>query len=414
MNITRRNFLKTGAAAVAGFTIAPNTILGSSHGHMAPSDTPNIAAVGVGSQGGGDIQNIADPDEKIGRRPNPDRQYGGWVSPNFAGLAPERRMVNQAVQMGDAGKQPIHHANMYALCDVDLDYAGHIMAGYPKAKKYQDFRKMLDECGKEIDDPIANYSLGLIKFREKNNNAYTEGMSYMRTAAKRKYGPALTAVGVMALTNNPRKPKIISASADIFRQAYEAGDPTGGILYGLMLIIGAGVEQDSTLGFSIFYDLKNRGYESINPLLSYYTYTTDVDTKLLFKQILRVIYKQYVGDLCFAEGAPEAVDYLDSNRNSTMSFYKKQKDDIHRFSFDLLQKLGKNLVINLDDPEQVTIDGLPLLFPEISKMLEMYNPTTGAKHFMPKMVLSIEASVPRLPKDYDKFELDLDSLADKF
>ena len=69
MNVTRRNFLKTGAAAVAGFTIAPNIILGKSHGHMAPSDTPNIAAVGVGSQGGGDIQNIADPDEKIGRRP---------------------------------------------------------------------------------------------------------------------------------------------------------------------------------------------------------------------------------------------------------------------------------------------------------------------------------------------------------
>ncbi|MCR5574133.1 MAG: twin-arginine translocation signal domain-containing protein, partial [Bacteroidaceae bacterium] len=149
MNVTRRNFLKTGAAAVAGFTIAPNIILGKSHGHMAPSDLPNIAAVGVGSQGGGDIQNIADPDEKIGRRPNPDRKYGGWVSPNFAGLRPERRMVDQGVQMGDAGKQPIHHANMYALCDVDLDYAGHIMAGYPKAKKYQDFRKMLDDCGKE-------------------------------------------------------------------------------------------------------------------------------------------------------------------------------------------------------------------------------------------------------------------------
>ena len=161
MNITRRNFLKTGAAAVAGFTIAPNTILGSSHGHMAPSDTPNIAAVGVGSQGGGDIQNIADPDEKIGRRPNPDRQYGGWVSPNFAGLAPERRMVNQAVQMGDAGKQPIHHANMYALCDVDLDYAGHIMAGYPKAKKYQDFRKMLDEWTSKHVKVIVGYASAL-------------------------------------------------------------------------------------------------------------------------------------------------------------------------------------------------------------------------------------------------------------
>lgn len=299
------------------------------------------------------------------------------------------------------------------LVQAESRIAGLLWHGYGRNRDYKEAMRLYEDAAIK-DDPIANYSLGLIKFREKNNNAYTEGMSYMRTAAKRKYGPALTAVGVMALTNNPRKPKIISASADIFRQAYEAGDPTGGILYGLMLIIGAGVEQDSTLGFSIFYDLKNRGYESINPLLSYYTYTTDVDTKLLFKQILRVIYKQYVGDLCFAEGAPEAVDYLDSNRNSTMSFYKKQKDDIHRFSFDLLQKLGKNLVINLDDPEQVTIDGLPLLFPEISKMLEMYNPTTGAKHFMPKMVLSIEASVPRLPKDYDKFELDLDSLADKF
>ena len=198
MNVTRRNFLKTGAAAVAGFTIAPNIILGKSHGHMAPSDTPNIAAVGVGSQGGGDIQNIADPDEKIGRRPNPDRKYGGWVSPNFAGLAPERRMVDQGVQMGDAGKQPIHHANIYALCDVDLDYAGHIMAGYPKAKRYQDFRKMLDEIGKEIDGVligtpdhthalIAAYAMlqGKAVFVEKPMAKTIEEVRYLRDLAKK-------------------------------------------------------------------------------------------------------------------------------------------------------------------------------------------------------------------------------------
>jgi hypothetical protein len=198
MNVTRRNFLKTGAAAVAGFTIAPNIILGKSHGHMAPSDLPNIAAVGVGSQGGGDIQNIADPDEKIGRRPNPDRKYGGWVSPNFAGLKPQRAMVEQGVQMGDAGKQPIHHANMYALCDVDLDYAGHIMAGYPKAKKYQDFRKMLDDCGKEIDGVligtpdhthaiIAAYAMlaGKAVFVEKPMAKTIEEVRYLRDLAKK-------------------------------------------------------------------------------------------------------------------------------------------------------------------------------------------------------------------------------------
>ena len=50
-NLSRRSFLKTGAAAFAGFTIAPNIILGKSHGHAAPTDKLNIAAVGVGGRG---------------------------------------------------------------------------------------------------------------------------------------------------------------------------------------------------------------------------------------------------------------------------------------------------------------------------------------------------------------------------
>ena len=52
--------------------------------------------------------------------------------------------------MGDAEKQSFKHANIYALCDVDHDYSGHILAGYPKAKKYTDFREMIDK-EKEID-----------------------------------------------------------------------------------------------------------------------------------------------------------------------------------------------------------------------------------------------------------------------
>lgn len=153
MTFSRRNFLKTGAAAVTAFTIAPSTILGKANGHMAPSDMVNIAGIGIGSQGGGDIQNIATPDVPIGRRVSNGRQYGGWTSYNYAGLKPPRkefRASDQAVQMGDAGKKEFHHANIYALCDVDTDYASHIMAGYPKAKKYVDFREMLEK-EKEID-----------------------------------------------------------------------------------------------------------------------------------------------------------------------------------------------------------------------------------------------------------------------
>ena len=41
--------------------------------------------------------------------------------------------------------------NIVALCDVDFTYAGHTFKRFPKAKQYKDYRKMLDEVGKEID-----------------------------------------------------------------------------------------------------------------------------------------------------------------------------------------------------------------------------------------------------------------------
>ena len=47
-------------------------------------------------------------------------------------------------------REPLHLANICALCDVDTQYAGYLFKGYPKAKIYQDYRKMLDN-EKEID-----------------------------------------------------------------------------------------------------------------------------------------------------------------------------------------------------------------------------------------------------------------------
>ena len=51
MSISRRSFLQRSAAAAAAFTIAPNSILGKSHGYVAPTDKLNIAAVGIGGMG---------------------------------------------------------------------------------------------------------------------------------------------------------------------------------------------------------------------------------------------------------------------------------------------------------------------------------------------------------------------------
>lgn len=160
--LSRRDFIGKTAAATAAFTIVPRHVLGGK-GYTAPSDMVNVAGIGVGSQGGGDIRNIATPDVPIQRRGG----FSGMLMQRYAGIQPQRGAFGGArqrpqrregvedsdapVQIGAAGgEESFKHANIYALCDVDSEYAGHIFAGYPKAKVYDDFRKMIDN-EKELD-----------------------------------------------------------------------------------------------------------------------------------------------------------------------------------------------------------------------------------------------------------------------
>ncbi len=99
----RREFLKGAAGAggaVAAFTIIPSGILGAPAG-KAPSDKLNIAGIGVGGMGGGNIRNCS-------------------------------------------------RENIVAFCDVDHRYAAKTFKRYPKAKVYTDYRKMLEKQ-KDID-----------------------------------------------------------------------------------------------------------------------------------------------------------------------------------------------------------------------------------------------------------------------
>jgi len=96
--ISRRHLM--GAAAVAAFTVVPRHVLGGA-GHVAPSDKLNIAGIGFGGRGEGDLD--------------------------------------------ECGSE-----NIVALCDVDEGYAGRVFKKYPDARKWTDFRKMLDEQ-KDID-----------------------------------------------------------------------------------------------------------------------------------------------------------------------------------------------------------------------------------------------------------------------
>ena len=102
-NISRRDFIK-GTAAVAAFTIVPRSVLGGP-GNTPPSDKLNIAGVGIGG-------------------------------------------------MGKENIKACESENIVALCDVDWNYAADVFKQYPNAKKWKDFRKMLDEQ-KDIDAVVV-------------------------------------------------------------------------------------------------------------------------------------------------------------------------------------------------------------------------------------------------------------------
>jgi predicted dehydrogenase len=101
--LTRRQFLFS-SAAVSSFLFLPAQIaLG--RGEDSPNNKLNIAGIGIGGQGGSDLNDVSSE-------------------------------------------------NIVALCDVDWQYAAHTFDKYPKAKRYKDFREMLDK-EKSIDAVVV-------------------------------------------------------------------------------------------------------------------------------------------------------------------------------------------------------------------------------------------------------------------
>ena len=99
----RRNFIKQGSIAAAGFFIVPRHVIGK--GYTAPSDKLNIAAIGAGGKGQSDLFN----------------SYNNGAN------------------------------NVVAMADLDWDKCKSSFEKFPNAAKYRDFREMLDKSGKDID-----------------------------------------------------------------------------------------------------------------------------------------------------------------------------------------------------------------------------------------------------------------------
>ncbi|MCB0522082.1 MAG: Gfo/Idh/MocA family oxidoreductase [Lewinellaceae bacterium] len=93
-HLTRRDFVKTAGLTAAGFMIVPRHVIG--RGYTPPSDKVNIAGIGVGGRGASVLDELKSQ-------------------------------------------------NIVALCDVDDVRAAETYKKFDKAKRYKDYRKMLDQ-----------------------------------------------------------------------------------------------------------------------------------------------------------------------------------------------------------------------------------------------------------------------------
>ena len=140
--LSRRQFVGAMGASAAVFTIVPRRVLGGP-GYQAPSDMLNIAGIGVGGMGQRNLMSIKTPDAMLEQWKKDEEE----AQQSSEELTPQQK---RRLERRRRWRQPKELANVYAICDVDLDYAKQTIENYPKAKVYQDFRKMLDE-EKEID-----------------------------------------------------------------------------------------------------------------------------------------------------------------------------------------------------------------------------------------------------------------------
>ena len=175
---SRRNFLKMGAIAAAGFTIVPRHVLGGK-GFLAPSDRLIVAGVGVGGKGDSDL-----------------------------------RLIHES------GK-----AEIGFLCDVDTRRASNSVKRFPKAKFYKDWREMYDKEHKNFDavsisTPDHNHAIQTLAAMQLRKHVYVQKPlthdiyeARVLTAAAKRY-KVVTQMGNQGASNDgPR----------LLKEWYDAG-----------------------------------------------------------------------------------------------------------------------------------------------------------------------------------------------
>lgn len=144
---TRRNFIKNVAVTGVGLTILPRHVLG--RGYVAPSDKLNIAGIGVGGKGEGDLYEFA------------------FIK------------TDQKDEKGNYIRHKNERVNIVALCDVDDRQTKKSRERFPKANYYKDFRELLEKEKNNIDacsisTPDHTHAVATLAAMQLGKHVYTQ------------------------------------------------------------------------------------------------------------------------------------------------------------------------------------------------------------------------------------------------
>ena len=140
-DMSRRNFLTSVATGGAAMAVVPRHVLG--RGFTPPSDMLNIAGVGVGGMGRANLINLAS--QNIVALCDVDWGYAGKAFDRLDTEIPNlEKRLDQPDPQSTPGQPPVEFDRVKA----EARLAGMIRLKnehWPKAKRYQDFREMLEK-----------------------------------------------------------------------------------------------------------------------------------------------------------------------------------------------------------------------------------------------------------------------------
>lgn len=278
--------------------------------------------------------------------------------------------------------------------------AGAYWHGYARENRDPQTAIELYTAAADKEDPVALYSLGLICLRNSGINPAMaqQAITYFSRASAKGYGPASTALGILALTETTTDLSLMRAVEWLKLASSNQNDISGRVIYDLLLLTGNGVQKNFNVGFDDLVIL-SKDFVPASAIVD--LLRERIDPQEIFKQVVTLSNQVLRGQIAYREGDPVAKQEIFDPVEQTFierpfTFYKS----VNTIDQGTIARFGRENFCPVTDFTNFTVNGTPILSPELAKVIQMYNPSTGVSGFKPQNQMP-RPNPPLVPNHYN-------------